>query len=55
MPIDIHMEAVPDDMPLPLGLNPSHNPGILKANISAFERLLSHNRKAKIIWAHAGW
>jgi len=55
MVIDIHMEAVPEDMPLPSGLSPSQNPKILKANISTFERLLSHNRKAKIIWAHAGW
>jgi len=55
VPIDIHMEAVPEDMPLPSGLSPFQNPKILKANISAFERLLSHNRKAKIIWAHVGW
>jgi len=24
-------------------------------NLAALERLLAHNRKAKIIWAHAGW
>lgn len=55
VPIDLHMEAVPEDMDLPSGLSSRHNPKILKANISPFERLLSHNRKAKIIWAHAGW
>jgi len=53
--IDIHMEAVPGDMDLPPELSRSQNPKTLKANIVPFERLLSHNRKAKIIWAHAGW
>ena len=56
MVIDIHMEAVPADMPMPSarrgrGANPSE----LHANIAAFERLLDHNRDAKIVWAHAGW
>jgi hypothetical protein len=55
VPIDIHMEAVPEDMDLPSGLSSRQNPKILKANISALERLLSHNRKARIIWSHAGW
>ena len=56
MPIDIHMEAVPQDMPMPprfSGLGP--NPASLKENISGLERLLAHNPKARIIWAHAGW
>jgi hypothetical protein len=56
MPIDIHMEAVPQDMPMPArfsGLGP--NPANLKENISGFERLLTHNPKARIVWAHAGW
>jgi predicted TIM-barrel fold metal-dependent hydrolase len=30
-------------------------PPTLKANIAAFERLLSHNPRARIVWAHAGW
>ena len=57
VPIDIHMEAVPERMPLPerlLWLSPP-NPKVLSPNIQAFERLLEHNRGAKIIWAHAGW
>lgn len=54
MPIDLHMEAVKKDMPLPSGFG-SNNPSILPANIPAFERLLSHNRKAKIVWVHVGW
>ena len=57
VPIDIHMEAVPEKMPLPRGrrLRSPPNPRVLSSNIAAFERLLKHNRKAKIIWAHAGW
>jgi predicted TIM-barrel fold metal-dependent hydrolase len=51
------MEAVPEDMPLPKNrrLRSGRNPEVLKANIPAFERLLMHNRKAKIVWAHVGW
>jgi hypothetical protein len=55
VPIDIHMEAVPDKMPLPKGLSSPPNPKVLTPNIRAFERLLTHHRKAKIIWAHVGW
>lgn len=55
VPIDIHMEAIPEPMPLPAGLSSPPNPKTLSPNIAAFERLLAHNRKAKIIWAHAGW
>jgi len=56
MVIDIHMEAVPSDMPMPpafrgRGLNPAE----LHANIAAFERLLDHNPETRIVWAHAGW
>jgi predicted TIM-barrel fold metal-dependent hydrolase len=55
VPIDIHMEAVPEEMPLPQRLSSPPNPRILRPNTAAFERLLAHNRNAKIIWAHAGW
>ncbi len=55
VPIDLHMEAVPRPMPLPAGLASPPNPPQLRANVEAFERLLSHNPKARIIWAHAGW
>lgn len=54
VPIDLHMEAVPEDMALPAGLASPPNPPRLHANIAAFERLLAHNPRAKIIWAHAG-
>lgn len=55
--IDFHMEAVAEEMPTPrrfLTLSPS-NPPTLRENISAFERLLSHNPKARVVWAHVGW
>lgn len=57
VPIDIHMEAVPEEMALPNNerLRSPRNPKRLRPNIAAFERLLAHNREAKIIWAHAGW
>lgn len=55
MPIDLHMEAVPRDMPFPEHLAGGRNPDTLKENISGFERLLARNRNARIIWAHAGW
>ena len=55
VPIDIHMEAVPEEMPLPAGLSSPPNPNTLRPNIAAFERLLGHNRRAKILWSHVGW
>jgi hypothetical protein len=55
VPIDIHMEAVPGKMPLPQWFRSPPNPKYLAENIERFERLLAHNRKAKIIWAHVGW
>jgi predicted TIM-barrel fold metal-dependent hydrolase len=58
VPIDIHMEAIPKDMPLPgrdILKRSGINPKLLRENISVFERLLVHNPKTKIIWAHVGW
>jgi predicted TIM-barrel fold metal-dependent hydrolase len=55
VPIDLHMEAVQQDMALPAGQKSPPNPPRLHANIAAFERLLAHNSRAKIIWAHAGF
>ncbi len=54
VPIDLHMEAVPEAMPLPAPLKSPPNPAQLPANIEPFERLLAHNPRARIIWAHAG-
>ena len=57
LPITLHMEAVPETMPIPSSwhVNPMPNPPQLRANIAAFERLLSHNPRAKIVWAHECW
>ena len=55
VPIDIHMEAIPEKMELPSRLKSPPNPRILGPNIEGFERLLAHNRNAKIIWVHLGW
>ena len=55
VPVSIHMEAVPQDMDLPAPLKSPPNPPRLHSNIAAFERLLSHNPRTKIIWAHLGW
>ena len=55
VPIDLHMEAVSQTMPVPTGLKSPPNPPQLRANLAAFERLLDHNPRARIIWAHAGW
>ncbi len=54
VPIDLHMEAVPRAMALPTDLKSPPNPPQLHENIPAFERLLAHNPRAKIIWAHLG-
>jgi predicted TIM-barrel fold metal-dependent hydrolase len=52
-PIDLHMEALPQDIPAPADLKPP-NPPQLHGNIAALERLLAHNPRTKLIWAHAG-
>jgi hypothetical protein len=56
VPIDLHMEAITQDTPTPEWLRQAspNNPAILKENITGFERLLAHNRKARIVWAHVG-
>jgi predicted TIM-barrel fold metal-dependent hydrolase len=55
IPIDVHLDLVPEDMNLPQ--RPAFgaaNPATLKANLAGFERLLAHNRRARIVWAHSG-
>ncbi|HTM08033.1 MAG TPA: amidohydrolase family protein [Verrucomicrobiae bacterium] len=55
LPIDIHLDLVPNDMSLPgRPIFNRGNPSTLKANLAAFERLLAHNPAARIVWAHAG-
>lgn len=66
VPIDLHMEAVPKDFTDPSqpyayltdcsgARRGDPNPPTLTENISGLERLLAHNRDARIIWVHAGW
>jgi predicted TIM-barrel fold metal-dependent hydrolase len=54
VPIDIHFDVVAQDMKLPAGLATPANPPEFAANLVAFERLLAHERRARIVWAHAG-
>ncbi|MDP2238994.1 MAG: amidohydrolase family protein [Burkholderiales bacterium] len=54
VPIDLHFDPVSADVEKPANLTSPRNPEVLKENIGGFERLLAHNRKTKIIWAHAG-
>jgi hypothetical protein len=54
VPIDLHLDPVPSDVATPAHLRAAQNPPVLQANIEGFERLLAHNRKTKIVWAHAG-
>ena len=54
--IDLHMDPVPGDgdTRTPAPLNRPANPSTLRGNVAAFERLLAHERKARIVWAHGG-
>lgn len=55
--IDLHMEALSEEIKTPRKLLEAcgKNPPVLPATIPAFERLLKHNRKARIVWQHIGW
>jgi predicted TIM-barrel fold metal-dependent hydrolase/Ca2+-binding EF-hand superfamily protein len=57
VPLDIHVEAVVEkkwEVSPVLKKFSEHNPNWADENITAFERLLAHNPKAKIIWVHLG-
>ena len=55
--VDLHMEAIVNRRPMPENLKraSANNPQTLEPTIPAFERLLSHNTKARIVWQHIGW
>jgi len=57
VPVDLHMEAVPQDIPAPGNLIRacSANPAVIPATIPAFERLLTHTRDTRLVWQHIGW
>ena len=53
--IDLHMDPVlVDATRTPQNLKVPPNPPTLKANIPGFEKLLAHERRARIVWAHGG-
>ena len=54
VPIDLHFDPVPSDVEKPAHLSSPKNPAMFKENLGGLERLLAHNRKTKIVWAHAG-
>jgi hypothetical protein len=54
VPIELHMDAVSSGMAPPARFAEGENPPLLPETLSAFERLLAHNTRAKIIWAHGG-
>lgn len=54
VPIDLHMDAVEGETPIPRPFAGGANPPRLPDTVGALERLLTHNRKARIVWAHGG-
>ena len=53
--IDLHMDPVTGtSTPTPSSLKVPPNPHTLDENIRDFERLLAHDRDARIVWAHGG-
>lgn len=54
--IDLHMDPITSggDVKTPSFLKTPPNPPRLKGNIEGFERLLAHDRNARIVWAHGG-
>lgn len=52
--IDLHLDPIVGTKPLAAGLKSPPNPKTLPDNVAAFERLLAHDRRAKIFWAHGG-
>jgi hypothetical protein len=54
--IDLHMDPIVGEgsMPIPPGLRVPPNPPSVRGNVAGFERLLAHDRNARIVWAHGG-
>ena len=52
--IDLHFDVAAEDARIPAWAAAFDNPPELRANLAAFERLLQRDRKAHIVWAHAG-
>jgi len=52
--ISMHIDLVPSDGPTPAKVVALGNPRRLLGNVAGFERLLAHNRKARIVLEHVG-
>jgi hypothetical protein len=52
--VDLHFDVVSEETAVPSFLVSPPNPSVFRPNLAAFERLLAHNRGARIVWAHAG-
>jgi hypothetical protein len=52
--ISMHIDLVPGDRPTPARLIQLGNPRALRGNVTAFERLLAHNRNARFVLEHVG-
>jgi hypothetical protein len=52
--ISLHMDLVPKDGPTPAKVVALGNPPMLRGNVEGFERLLAHNRGARIVLEHVG-
>jgi predicted TIM-barrel fold metal-dependent hydrolase len=52
--IDMHIDLVPAEAPTPGALREFGNPRSLRPNVTDFERLLAHDRRARFILEHAG-
>jgi hypothetical protein len=61
VPSVFHMDVVACEpapsctIPLPEGIPPDSNPSELGENLTGFQRLLAHDRDARVVWAHSGW
>lgn len=54
VPIDLHMDAVDGETVTPPRFAASPNPPTLADTMGGLARLLAHNPKARIVWAHGG-
>jgi len=54
VPVDLHMDAIAGGIAPPRRFAEGNNPPLLPDTLAAFERLLAHNAKARIVWAHGG-
>ncbi len=54
VPIDLHMDAADNEMPVPPRFKDGDNPALLPPTIEPLQRLLKYNPNAKIVWAHGG-